>query len=131
VLVLLVASTLQFGHLVRGLSELQISNTLHVVGNRGRAVIAAMFLPSEDPRAMLRSDRGEAKPDDDGRRPVQVLRYAGEPRAIGRFDVEALVRQAQRAGAVIELACAVGDTILDGSLLLTVSGAAQPLIDAQ
>src|SRR6185312_16080482 len=131
VLVLLVASTLQFGLLVRGLSELQITSTLHVVGNQGRTVIAEMFFPSEDPRAMLRAARGEVKPEDDGSRPTQVLRYSGEPRAIGRFDIEALVRQAQGAGAVIKLACAVGDTILDDSVLLTVSGAAHSLVEAE
>ena len=43
VLALVVASTLGFVILIRGLSELQITNTLHFVGDKGRAVIAEMY----------------------------------------------------------------------------------------
>jgi hypothetical protein len=54
---------------------------------------------------------------------LQTLTYAGEPRAIADFDIDALVRQAQRAGAVIVMACGVGDTIVMNTPLLRVYGA--------
>jgi uncharacterized membrane protein len=53
---------------------------------------------------------------------TQTVTYSGEPRAIARFDIERLVRIAQQADAVIIMACAVGDTIFDAGLLLSVHG---------
>ena len=43
---------------------------------------------------------------------LQTLTYAGEPRAIADFDIDSMVRQAQRAGVVIVMACGVDDTIV-------------------
>ena len=43
---------------------------------------------------------------------VQTLRYLAAPRTIARFDIDHLVRQAQRAGGVIVMACGVGDTLV-------------------
>jgi uncharacterized membrane protein len=51
------------------------------------------------------------------------VRYSGEPRSIAKFDVQALVSQAQRAKAVIVMTCAVGDTLVDDTKLLQVHGA--------
>jgi uncharacterized membrane protein len=131
VLALLIASTLQFGHLVRGLSDLQISSTLHLIGDRGRTVIDQMFFPAPEPRSRRLIGRLAAEPDHPPGPPTQVLRYSGKPRAIGRLDVQRLVIAAQQAGAVIELACAVGDTVLDDNVLLTVSEATCPLAESK
>jgi uncharacterized membrane protein len=54
---------------------------------------------------------------------TQTLRYSGEPRTIAKLDIAALVRQAQRAQGVIVLTCAVGDTLVEGTLLLQVHDA--------
>ena len=55
--------------------------------------------------------------------------YVGEPRTIAKFDIDRLVRLGQRAGGVIVMACAVGDTIVENTLLLQVHGAKEPLAE--
>jgi len=57
---------------------------------------------------------------------AQTLIYSGKPRTIAEFDVRALVRQAREAGATIVMACAVGDTLVEGTLLLQVRGGQVP-----
>jgi len=47
-----------------------------------------------------------------------TLRYFAAPRTIAKFDIDDLVRQAQQAGAVIVMACGVGDTLVENTLLL-------------
>jgi uncharacterized membrane protein len=131
VLLLLVASTLQFARLVRGLSDLQISSTLHVIGDKGRAVIRDMF-----PRPDIATAAPPPEPaaSDVYARlgpPVQAVRYAGEPRSIGSLDVDALINEAERADAVIEVVCGVGDTVLDESVILNVYGAKAPLAESR
>lgn len=123
VLALLVASTLQFSRLVRGLNDMQISNTLHWVGNQGRKVILETFPGIEGgaTAAPLDYDNGDRAVRSTP--PAQILRYAGDPRAIGSFDIGRLVGLAQRAGAIIESQCAVGDTILDDTALFHIYGA--------
>ena len=54
---------------------------------------------------------------------VQTLRYFAAPRTIVKFDIDDLVRQAQKAAAVIVMACGVGDTLVENTLLLQVHGA--------
>lgn len=129
VLALLVASTLQFAYLVRGLSDLQISSTLHLIGDRGRAVIEQMFPRSDDPQAARPPEVSRFEAQSGSMEPSQVLRYSGKPRAITRLDIGALVQQAKSAGAVIEMLSAVGDTLLEDTVLLQVFGAAAPLAE--
>jgi uncharacterized membrane protein len=131
VMVLLVTSTLQFARLVRGLAELQISNTLHLIGARGRKVIKQMFPRLEDPRVIPPQDWIESEEYARLGPPAQTLRYAGEPAAIAKFDIDKLVDQARRAGAIIEMVSAVGDTVLDQTELLNVFGKAAPLPEAE
>jgi uncharacterized membrane protein len=118
VVVLLIASIFTFVVLIRGLSELQISNTLHLIGRKGRAVIAEMY------PQIHRPDSGREHPiertNSAERGPVaQAVRYSGEPRTIAKIDTLRLVRMAEKAGAVIEIACAVGDTLSDDTCLWT------------
>jgi len=119
VAVLLVISMLLFARLVQRLNNLPITSVLKTVGDRGRAVIREMFqrldeMPA-DAQAPIQS------PGDLG--PVrQTVTYSGPPRTIAELDIRRLVRQAQQARAVIALASAVGDTIIDGSPLLAVHG---------
>jgi uncharacterized membrane protein len=122
VLALLVTSTLQFARLIRGLSDLQISNILRFIGDKGRGVIGEMSID-----ALAQNDRNAAEERDRLGSPVQMLRYSGKPRAVGSFEIDRLVDQARRAGAVIEIACAVGDTLLEDTVLLNVFGASAPL----
>ena len=64
-------------------------------------------------------------------RPVaQTLEYSGEPRAVARFDIDALVQQARAADAVIVMECAVGDALVEDTVLLRVHGG-RPLPEAR
>ena len=62
---------------------------------------------------------------------VQTLRYFAAPRTIAKFDIDDLVRQAQQAGAVIVMACGVGDTLVENTLLLQVHGAKTALPESE
>lgn len=121
VAVLLVISMLLFARLVQRLNNLQITNVLKTVGDRGRAVIRETFqrldeMPADGQTALQ-------SPGDLG--PVtQIVTYSGPPCAIAELDIPRLVRQAQQARAIIALESAVGDTIIDGSPLLAVHGGA-------
>jgi uncharacterized membrane protein len=120
---LLLLSMLLFSALMKGLSDLQITNVLHVIGDKGREVIREMF-QRLDEKANGQPKRGPETCDVSELGPVvQTLRYFAAPRTIATFDVDDLVRQAQQAGAVIVMACGVGDTLVDNSLLLQVHGA--------
>jgi uncharacterized membrane protein len=131
VLLLLVASMFHFVRLVRGFSDLQVTNTLQLIGDKGRTVIREMF-PRVDDRASLgREDPRNAAEYAGLGAPARTLRYKGAPKSIGKLDMAALVEQARRAGSVIELACGAGDTLLDDALVLNIYGAAAPISEAE
>lgn len=123
---LLFVSLLAFGLLVRRLGDLQITNTLRYIGDQGRAVIR-QTLAAPMPRG------GDGTPSPDGTTPgpvTQVLRHAGPPRYVQRFDLPGLLALARGADARIEMGCAVGDMMMDGSVMLRVIGGAGPLPEA-
>ncbi len=126
VIVLLVVSMLAFARTIQLVNDLQIGTVLHIIGEKGRAVIRAMF------GDMARN------PDTDGQpaappltlAPVtQTLVYSGQPRAIAAFDTKTLVELAGSANAMIVLEYAVGDTVVVDSTLLHVHGATRPLAE--
>ena len=130
VTVLLILSMIVFARLVQRLNDIQITNVLHFVGQQGREVIRAMF-PRLDTPAGATPESWRAAVEDVQRRPVtQTLRYSGEPQTVTRFQIAALVRQAQTADAVIVMECAVGDTLVEDTLLLRVHGGREPLAEA-
>jgi uncharacterized membrane protein len=116
VAIMLIVSMLLFSRLVQRLSDLQVTNVLHLTGDKGREVIRDMFggLRRPEKRATATAQLGPA---------TQTLRYSGEPRTIAKFDIGSLVRQAQQAGGVIVIICAVGDTLVEGTLLLQIHDA--------
>jgi uncharacterized membrane protein len=120
--VLLAASMLMFVRLLRSFSGLLVTGILQQVGDRGRAVIYDMFQRLDE----LPLHQSVAEPPELGA-PVQVLRYDGPPRSVARFDVAVLVRLAVQADAVIEIPCAVGDTVVDTMVLVRVHRTARPL----
>jgi uncharacterized membrane protein len=130
VLILLIVSMLQFARLVRGVTDLQISNTLRLIGDRGRTVIREMF---SRPPPGTASDIACSPWQEYAQfgAPIQTVSYAGEPRVIAKLDVDNLISQARGAGAAIEVLCAVGDTVLDDTLLLQVFSARAPLSPAK
>lgn len=125
VIVLLVLSMMAFARLVSRLEELQIGSVLSAVGRRGREVIEEMFPLIDSPEATVRRTWASAVADAERAPVVQVLQYADEPWTVARFDLEALVREARAADAVIVVECAVGDALMAGTSLLRVHGRQQ------
>jgi uncharacterized membrane protein len=62
---------------------------------------------------------------------IQTIKYSGDPRAIVTFDIEALVQQARAAEAIIVMTCAVGDTLVDDTLMARVHGVENLLSDKE
>jgi uncharacterized membrane protein len=123
---LLTVSMIMFARLVRGLIDLQVTNTLHLIGDRGREIISKTFRRLDDRRT-----GGEPLEAATLAAETQLVRYSGIPRVIGNFDIAGLVRLASEAGAVIEMSCAVGDTLVDDTLLLRVHGGVRALPEAE
>ena len=123
VAVMLSFSMLLFSRLVQRLTNLQITSVLHLMGDKGREVIRALFQHfDERPLIERRPEIGLGDGSQLG--PVtQTLIYSKPPRTISELDVDALVRQGKQNSAVIVMACAVGDTLVDGSVVLRIHGA--------
>jgi uncharacterized membrane protein len=122
----LIASMLAFAWLVRGVIDLQITNTLQSLGDRGRVVLRQTFDRLE-PESGSSAQMSDIDIELRARPVTQVLKYTGAPRSIAKFDVRTLVRMAYDADALIELDCAVGDTIVYDTQLLQVRGATRPV----
>lgn len=129
VVVLLILSMMIFAKLVQRLNDIQITNVLHFVGQQGREVIRAMF-PRLDAPAGATPESWRTAAEVAQQRPItQTLRYSGEPATLTRFQIAALVRQARAADAMIVMECAVGDTLVEDTLLLRVHGGREPLAE--
>ena len=125
---MLILSMLLFALLVQRLSDLQVTNVLQLIGDKGREVIRDVFEHVEKHPAVETSDASHSNhmPPTS-----QSLTYSGEPRSIAKFDADALVRCAKRHEAIIEMMCGVGDTLIDGTLVLRVRGAKDRLSDKE
>ena len=102
---------------------MQITNTLQRIGDHGRRVLRETF-DRLDKKSTLEMD---VPPGRDLRNKpiIQTLRYLGVPRTIGGFDQNYLVALAYRFDVLIEIDCAVGDTIVYDTKLLQVRGSLQ------
>ncbi|MFO7641471.1 MAG: DUF2254 domain-containing protein [Candidatus Competibacteraceae bacterium] len=129
VTVLLILSMIVFSRLVQRLSDIQITNVLHFIGQQGRVVIREMF-PRLDTPVGVTPESWRIAVEAARQRPVtQTLRYSGEPQTLARFQVDVLVRLAREADAVIVMECAVGDTLTEDTLLLRVHGGRAPVVE--
>jgi uncharacterized membrane protein len=129
VVVMLVVSMLLFSRLVQRLNDLQITSVLRLIGHKGREVLDNMFRHLDENPATEANATIQAAINAQLGAVTQTLRYSGEPRTIAHLDIEALVREAERAKGVIVMACAVGDTLVERTLLLRVHGADIPLAE--
>jgi uncharacterized membrane protein len=123
---MLILSMLLFSRLVQRLTDLQVTNVLYLIGDKGREVIREMFRRlDEAPSAAQR--KWKANGGDAHLGPVsQTLKYSGDPRTITRLEIAMLVREAERVNGVIVMDCAVGDTLTEDTVLLRVHGAQRP-----
>jgi uncharacterized membrane protein len=128
VVVLLIASMLCFARLVRSVTDLTITRTLHAIGDQARIILQQTFAKmdalAQEPEAAVRT------PGDLREMGIsQTVTYRGTPRSITRFDIDTLVELARQENAMIELDCAVGDTLVYGTPVLHVRGGKQPLAE--
>jgi uncharacterized membrane protein len=119
---LLLVSVVFFVLLVEKLTLLQISRVLAYAGDQGRAVIERDYAPLGEGGPQARGAPAEDLPAI-----RQVLVHRGGPAVIQTIDVSRLVALAEREGAVVALAWAVGDTLVDGMPLLRVHGGGRPV----
>lgn len=125
VTILLMVSLLAFARLIQSINNLQINNVLQTVGSRGRTVIRAMFLRIADNPEFNGSNENDVATELG--LVTQTLAYSNEPRVITRFDIDVLVRLAQKANAIVAIECGVGETRVADTVLMRVYGAAQKL----
>jgi uncharacterized membrane protein len=120
---LLLLSVAVFVGLVNRLTRLQVENVLRFTGDLGRSIIETLYPP------LGRS--GSATIGDLRALPVtQTLIFSGRPQTIQSLDLNALTALAERAGGVIEMQAAVGDTLVERTPLLLVYGALEPINEA-
>lgn len=112
---MLAASTLLFARLVQRLSDLQIGRVLYAVGDRGREVILDTYAAIPPARTTADAPLAQA-------RTTQTIQHQGEPRSVVSLDIAGLVRMAHEVHATIVMACAVGDTLVEGTDMLHVHG---------
>jgi uncharacterized membrane protein len=121
VFALLLASMGMFIALIERIGMLQVNRMLIFTGDQGRKAADELYPPDGSPAS------GMETPDLERWPVTQTLAHVGRPQVIQAIDVAALVEQAQKADAVIEVAAAVGDTVLELSPLVRVRRARQPL----
>ena len=120
VVILLLVSMLLFVRLIQRVIDLQIAPVLRSVGDQGREVIEACLRPFGSKQGA----EPELKRIEESQLGAlcRTVTYTGYPRAVTRLEIDALVREAQTSGGVIAMACGVGDTLVDGSIVMRVHG---------
>ena len=129
VILLVIASVMVLALLVQRLSALQVSGVVAFIGRRGRQVIAEMY-----PVVLAPGDQRTVENPPDSPKlsdpATQVILHSGEPMAISKYDLQALVELAKQAEGVIDMPLAVGDTVVEGDALLAVHGGRHTLSSA-
>ena len=122
---LLFASVVFFVLLIEKIGMLQVTRILTATGDAGRTVISRMY--PEAGSAGGGQAPGSADADDPGRAPILLtLAHHGGPLVVQAVRTEALVALAARSDAVVVMAVAVGDTVMDGMPILRVHGTGAP-----
>jgi uncharacterized membrane protein len=124
VLVLLLASMGMFIALIERIGSLQINRMLVFTGNQGRKAIDELYRPMQSIAASKDTVARDLLPV------TQTVRHVGHPQVIQAIRFGALVELATASGTVIEVAAAVGDSVLEMMPLLRVRGGHQPLTEA-
>jgi len=120
--VMLIVSMFMFSRLIQRLSDLQITSVLHLIGDKGREVILAVFGGPGVPKAPPSEFAKRAAEHACLAPAAQRLIYSGKPRTIANLDIKTLVRQARAGNSIIVMMCAIGDTLVEGTILLRVHG---------
>ena len=119
---LLLASVAMFVALIQRISLLQINRMLTFIGDLGRQVIQATYSRLDAPASPVR-------PEELGNLLVtQRLLHTGPPRALQALDQKTLLTLGAKSGGVVQVVSAIGDTLVEGTVVALVLGGRQ-LID--
>jgi uncharacterized membrane protein len=127
IVLMVIASMFVFARLVRGVGDLLVTNTLRAVGDRGRVVLRQTFDRLEGEGQPRFAQEAAVESDLRTKAVSQTLRYVGVPRSIAEFDQDSLADLALQFNALIEIDCAVGDTLVYDTKLLRIRGASRQL----
>jgi uncharacterized membrane protein len=116
-------SVFMFIGLIERIAMLRVTRMLAFTGDQGRRVINTIYPEPYAPVLVPTPLADEQSPMG----PVQTVSYCGRPTVVQRFDVPALIAIARTSSAMIEVAPAVGDTLIDSSTLVTVFHARAPI----
>jgi uncharacterized membrane protein len=121
VIVLLLGSVAMFIALIDKLSLLQIRRMLAFTADHGRRVIEEHYPLLDAPPAI--ADLQSLA----GREPTQTLRHVGSPESLQAIDVARLLALATQHRATIAVESLVGDTLVEGMVMLRVYSATGPI----
>jgi uncharacterized membrane protein len=113
----LIAAVAAFIALIKRIAVLQVNRMLTFTGDQGRKTIAALYGSDQRPNSE------EAAQASFSGMPTHIVAHHGRPRAVQAIDAGMLLELARRADARIEVAVAVGDTVMESTPLLRVYGA--------
>jgi uncharacterized membrane protein len=126
VVLVLVASVLPLSQLVQRLNNLQITQVLRIIGNKGCEVIRETYQGVAETVSRQGSDANPRRMSG-----TCSLSIKHQPRAVTRIDLDGLVRLASQADCSIVVDCAVGDTLLEGTRLVRVFNAKSNLLETE
>jgi uncharacterized membrane protein len=124
VIVLLLSSVGMFIALIEKITLLQVHRMLAFTADYGRHVIEQTYSPLESSPSV----ESTTDPDEYLKLPeTQALSYTGRPQVLQALDVPALVALSSAQGATLVVASSVGDTLVEGTVMLRVYGGRQPI----
>jgi uncharacterized membrane protein len=116
VILLMLASVAMFVALIQRLALLQINRMLAFTGNLGRRVIERMYPPLGTPVSTAGSEELPSSAL------TLTVVHSGGPQALQAIDATALLALANQSGGTVEVAAAIGDTLIMGTPLLRFYG---------
>jgi len=116
---LLLASVAMLIALNLRIGSMQINRMLVFTGDEGRKVIPTTYPSTKSAATASESCDYRTLPCS------QTLVHVGRPRYIQAIEVVTLVNLSRASGGVIEMALAVGDTVVEGTSVLHIFGARQ------
>src|ERR1700756_1801820 len=117
---LLIVSIVMFISLIQRVSMLQITRMLIFTGDQGREIIEQLYPPMDTPATPYSPSLLTA-------RCVQTLFHHGNPSALQRVDINALMGVATEAACALEMTVSVGDVVLESTPILRVLGGTGPI----
>lgn len=124
---LLLACVVLFVLLVERVGMLQVTRVLAYAGDEGRRVINRMYhAPISAQQGVETNARAASEALPDALPVIRTLAHHGAPAVIQAVDDDALAAMAVKAGGVVVMTAAVGDTVMEGMTILRVHGTAAP-----